>query len=628
MAIDYSQLTEEDLDRIIAGGELPSAGEPAPGQGLAAVQNRNKAAEALVASKVNPETDNTYGWPWYALAGAGVGKFADDLASGVSELGTMATLPTDPAAKEKIINQLNTERRDRERVGRELLSTTGGMAGNLGAEALVAAVAPARLPAQVATQGAMGFLRAPHRDTKGLTGELVNRAAGALEGAGTAAAVGVPVVGFGKLAGAMAKEFGPRGQQAMDLEGAAKRVGVPSSLRDLDPSSEIAGFEGALPGRAKFVESQEEAFRNAAKASKAVPSSTGRSTTDRVLEGEKVREAVTQSSDALRQQGSLKWNELDSYINQNQVAPVIPQRSYDQAQRILNQYTPTNKAGALDVGNNPILARIDYYDPQAAQTLAQMAQAPKTAVQYGAPFSNLHEIQSAVGKALGKARKDASAPGAGHDTRQAVRELETMYASISNDVDNWLATTAKKSGNTELTELANGAKDFWRDVVVPGTSGRLVAKSKKGPWRQNPQAYAEPSQFYSDLAKSKTQIEELMGYMTPEQQDLVRVFNEFPDLQSVLRSGTPHPAASGAGMLTNVGGMMLGSPLQLVKGVMAHTPIVKDVMSHPASKQLYFAKNLAENSPLGRVGYGVAQRPRRDIRDWERRVLGRSAPNP
>lgn len=615
----FENWTDEEVKTFALTGQAP-AGRGAEGNEARRAQIAKKVAEAEALEKAQ-KGDPSLGMTGGELFSAGVGKVPANLIQGVSELAEMATLPSDPASRKAILERMDSERADRKRIEAQLMKNPAAVGGNIVGEGITAMAGPARLPAQVAMQGGMGFLNAPSKGQSGLTGELANRVVGGIEKAAPTAAIGVPLQGMGNVMGAVRGQYSPKGQAAMDLNTSAQRIGVNPSLRDLDPSSELAGFEGQLFGRAKTVEDQIASFNQAAQKTKPIPSATGNSTTDRLLEGEKLREGVSDAAQNLKTTGSKMWADVDAFIGQRQITPVVPQLSFQKAENILQRYTPQTK-GVYDFEANPIINRIAYYNEDAAKKLVAMGRAPASAVKFGAPFQDLHEIQSAVGKAFGKAKRDAATPGAGEDAQKAFRELRELYSNISQDVDDWIKAVGSK--DPELGPMVYKARDFWRDAVVPGTGGRLVAKANKGTWRQDSRGYAEPREFYSDLGKSTTQIEELLPYMNQEQQDLIRTFMGMSDMRQALSSGKAHPPTTGAGMLTNVGGMMLGSPLQLMKGALGHTPFVKDLASSNLGKRLYFAENSLENSGLGRIANALSAKPRWDLQEWTKERLGRN----
>lgn len=607
---DFSNLSDDELKALIEGKDVTAA---PPGKGAQVAAERRAGYEELM-RRTTP--DYSQGMGGGELVLAGMGMIPARLGRGVAELAQMATLSDDPKTRAQQLQQYATAREEANRIDEELLKNPSAMAGRLVGEGIVAAGAPARLAAQVGTQGAMGFLEPPARGTKGFGSELTNRGVTGAERGIVTGAIGYPMQFLGKSIGAARGQYSPEGQRAMGLNAAAQRIGVNPTLRDLNPSSEMAGFEGQLFGRAKEVEKQLEGFNRAAREVKAIPSASGASTTDRVLEGEKLRGAVVDATQNLRTTGQKMWADLDDYIAQNKIQPVIPQQSFQKAEDILTTYTPKHPKKGYQFDANPIFSRVAYYDEEAAKNLIAMARAPKQAVQFGAPFQDLHKLQSAVGKAYARAQRDAGVPGSGEEAKQALKELKALYASMSQDVDSWMSTVATKTGNDELTKLATSARDFWRDAVIPGTSGRLPSKASKGTWRQNIRGYAEPRDFYSDLAKAQTQLDELLPYMSQEQQDLIRTFSGMPDLQKVLVSGQAHPPATGGAMLTNVGGMMLGSPLQLMKGALGHTPVVRDLAGSNVGKRMYFAENALQNSPLGHAANALAQKPRWDLQNW------------
>lgn len=394
----------------------------------------------------------------------------------------------------------------------------------------------------------------------------------------------------------------------MDLDEAAKRIGVQRDIASLDPSGPLAGFERSLPGYPRTVERQIREFTDAAKKDVAIPSKSGRSTETRTLEGEKIREAIEEAGKNLQQVGSSMWNDLDAYIVQNNLPGVKTGLATARVQDIASKYTPRIR-GQSDLNKNPIFQRVEEYDPDAASLLKQFLQDPKKPPVI--PFSDLHKVQTAVGKAMSRAERDAGAPGASMADRQARTELKNLYGSLMNDVDAW------GTKNPQAQEMFDSARGFWRDVVVPGViTNKPYGKASKGTYGRNPRGYSEPSQLYRDVLANPRAIQDLYPYMGQTGKDLVDTLGSMDDVGRALAGRVEHPQASGMGSQTVAAGTLIGSPLQMSKALVSHFPGVHQTLNSPMGKRAYFARNVLRDTPLGRVSWGMMQEPQGRAEDY------------
>lgn len=562
------------------------------------------AGQQLQQAVPSTPVDTTMGMSGPELALAGMGKRAMQIPRGLKELAIGAFGSPETQA------QYNKEKAEQQKIDKQLMQNWEAQAGGGALDVATAALLPARLGPQVAaaalgagvspTQGPISGMELPTRVAQGAT------AGAPAYGAGKALGL------LGKLSGAATGRYTPEGVEALRLNEAAKRLGMNRSVSDLDPSSTLAGFERNLPGYARTVEDQVAAFNKAAQQTKDIPSSTGKSFTERTLPGENLRESIAQAGQNLQQAGTQLWNDLDSYIVQNNIAPVTAKNTHLRGAEVLVKYSPTKK-GQLVVEKNPIYQRIDEMDPEAAQMLVQMMADPKN--HPNVPFSDLHKVQAAVGKALARAEKDAAAPGASTIDRQAKRELKNLYGSMMSDVDAWGTKVP------EAQKLYEDARTFWRDAVVPGViTNKVYNKAARGSYGMNPRGYSEPSQLYSDVVKNPRAVEELYPYMSQKGQDLTDTLQTMPDVSRALITNTPHPAAPGMGTLTTTAGMLVGSPLQLVKGAMSHMPVLQNIAGSEAAKKAYFARDVLEGTPVGQAAWGLSEIPQQKVEGGLKRL--------
>ena len=582
---DFSQMSDEELRNFISA--------PA----IAAAQQQQQQALA-------PKPDTTMGMSGPELFMAGMGKRAMQLPRGVKELAIGAF------GSPEAIAEYNKEKAEQQKIDKMLMSNVEAQVGAPVLDVATASLLPAKLLPQVVAAAGGAAVSPTPGPIKGM--ELPTRVAQGATAGAPAFAAGKTLGLLGKLSGAATGRYTPEGVEALRLNEAAKRLGVNRSVSDLDPSSALAGFERNLPGYARTVEDQVAAFNKAAQQTKDIPSSTGKSFTERTLPGENLRESIAQAGQNLQQTGTQLWNDLDSYIVQNNIAPITAKNTHLRGAEVLVKYSPTKK-GQLVVEKNPIYQRIDEMDPEAAQMLVQMMADPKN--HPNVPFSDLHKIQAAVGKALARAEKDAAAPGASTIDRQAKRELKNLYGSMMSDVDAWGTKVP------EAQKLYEDARTFWRDAVVPGViTNKVYNKAARGSYGMNPRGYSEPSQLYSDVVKNPRAVEELYPYMSQKGQDLTDTLQTMPDVSRALITNTPHPAAPGMGTLTTTAGMLVGSPLQLVKGAMSHMPVLQNIAGSEAAKKAYFARDVLEGTPLGQAAWGLSEIPQQKVEGGLKRL--------
>lgn len=506
------------------------------------------------------------------------------------------------------MDQLNQEKAARQALEQEVMKTTPGKLGFFAGKAGISAIAPARLGAQVGTAALGGFMSPTEGPVRGPGGQIASRGMQALEAGGTTAAVGIPLSALGRSLGAATGRYSPEGARAIELSEAGKRLGVDRGISDLDPASSISGFERSLPSHPRSLEKQIGQFTRAAQEEVKIPSKSGKSTETRTLEGEKLRKSIEEAGKNLQGVGNSLWNELDSYVVQNNLPGVKAKLAQTRLMDIDRAYTPKIK-GQVRIDRNPILQRVEEYDPESAIALAQMLTDPKKVPQL--PFSDLHKIQSAVGKAMARAERDASAPGASLMDRKSRIELRNLYGSLMTDVDSWGVK------NPTAQEMFNEARGFWRDVVVPGViTSKPYGKASKGVYGMNPRGYSEPSQLYSDVVKNPRAMQDLYPYMDQTGRDLVDTLSSHPELAKSLIANTKSPAASGMGTQTVAAGAIIGSPLQMSKAMVSQAPGIHWFMNSPVGKQLYFSRNVFNDTPLGRASWGMLQEPQQQAEDY------------
>ena len=598
--MDPNQMSDEEFLEYIRNPNLSEA-ELRQMILSPAVQAAQRVETERRAQEPSPLTEWMGGWELYRR---GLEQsLLDPLVHGPEDLARAVW--SGPPEQMKEYNRQKAERQEMERAVGE---TTAGKMGYFTGKAGMSMALPVRLGSQIVGAALGGFMSPTQKPISGAGSELATRAMQAAEAGGTTAIVGLPMSAIGRALGASTGRFTPEGAKAMELDEAAKRIGVKRDIASLDPSGTLAGFERSLPGYPRTVERQIQEFTEAAKKDVAIPSKSGRSTETRTLEGEKIREAIEEAGKNLQQVGSSMWNDLDAYIVQNNLPGVKTGLATARVQDIASKYTPRVR-GQADLNRNPIFQRVEEYDPDAASLLKQFLQDPKKPQVI--PFSDLHKVQTAVGKAMSRAERDAGAPGASMADRQARTELKNLYGSLMNDVDAW------GTKNPQAQEMFDSARGFWRDVVVPGViTSKPYGKASKGTYGRNPRGYSEPSQLYRDVLSNPRAIQDLYPYMSQTGKDLVDTLRSMEDVGRALAGRVEHPHASGMGSQTVAAGTLIGSPLQMSKALVSHFPGVHQTLNSPMGKRAYFARNVLRDTPLGRVSWGMLQEPQGRAEDY------------
>jgi hypothetical protein len=601
--MDHSKMTDAEFDAYVRGltdedlEKLHTSLIP-----VATVQDMKKVGAP-------PKVDNTMGMSGPELFAAGLAQRALGIPRGLQELAIGVTGSPEEIAK------YNEEKRERDRIDSQLASNWQANLGGLGWDVGTAALLPAKIGPQAIAAGAGAFSRPVTGDIQGP--EVLGRLTNAGVSGGTTLAVGQALKGAGKAIGAARGQYTEDGARAMAENEAARRLGVRRQVGDLDPTSQLAAFERSLPGYPAAVADQASSFSKAAQEVKDIPSKTGRSFEPRLLEGEKLRGAIIEGGDNLVDEGRKLWQSLDNYVVQNGLPPVRAANTESHVSKILSQYTPVTKKGP-QVQKNPVIQRIDEYDPDAAQALIQSAN-PKSTL----AFDDIHKLQSAVGKAMQRAEKDAAASGASMEDRKVRSELRALYGNLTKDVDSW-ATKDKNAQN-----LLSDAKTFWRDRVVPGAmNNKVYQKASVGIYGSNPRAYSDPAQFYGDVNRFGQNMRDLYPYMPQEGRDLYTTLSTMPDVSKMLTSRNPLPPPPALGPLAAAAGMIAGSPFQLARGVLSHIPGTRQVMSSEPAKRFYFGRNVFSDDgtipsgPLGRMAWAASQVPQQKLEEGSKKSLG------
>lgn len=599
-----SEYTDEELDAMIAnGGHLPTAPTapvevPGAGKVKSPMPALGNAAKEVLGMTDDP--DKTHGMNGLQLGLAGAGGWLNDLGETLGERGRLFFRPQGPEG-DKILSDINAQRADRQGALRALYSNPEARFGKFGAQALTGAVAPARAGAQAALFGGLEGMASPPGKVSDSLGELGGSLVNAGQAAGITGGLGAMMAPAGKALGAARKDW--TDPNAMATDAAAKRVGVDLSVGDLDPNSPLGKMDLSLPGRAKRVEEQAGQLRTALDAKRDVPSKSGNSTEERVLPGENLRQGIKDASDELYSVARDKYQAVDDFANANKLRPVIPRETYKALQGI-SQLTDAK-------GNNPVFDLIRTYAPKETGWMEGIAAAPIQHISYGAPLVGMSDMRMAINKALRKLDRPMSADPTNATVMEQYKKLIALKNSIDNDIDNWGTINAR---NKPAVEKLNAANQFYREVMVPDViNNKVVGKSGKGPIGTNPRGYSTAHQFYTDVVNNPELLGRVKGSMSPSAQDLTTAFTSANDARGALLSGRVNPDQAS---LLRAGATALGHPGAAAATALSHIPGISDLVTTQLVKKLHFGKNQFENSPLGRIAYGLAADPRMETEDY------------
>lgn len=603
--MNLEQMSDEEL-RAFVNSPLEAS--------LQAAQERSAKQEAKPAS-----VDKTQGMSGAELALAGAGRELMQVPRGLRELGVGMF------GSKEAIDAYNKEKAETQKIDEDLMSNWEAKAGSFGTQALTAGAAPARIGFQSGLAGvtsALSPLKGPIKD-----GELPSRAIQGMEGAATTGALGKASQFAGKQIGALTGNFTPQNQAMVEAGRAARRQGIVPTMGAMSPGSGSRGTELGSAWYPEHVAQQAQAFGNRAGQQTQVAGGTLGSTVTREVPGENLRQSITQAGDRMRQQGAQMWESLDNYVRSNNLPAVVARETQQTVQDIVQRYSPTTPRGTPNLRGNEVLSYIQRSD-QAGDVVANRISNMLNGRQVATPtFSELHEMQTVVGRALARARYDASAPNAPRSADDASRELSRLYRSISEDVDRWTTT------NPTAGRMLDQAKSYWRDTVVPNViNNDLYQKSARGSLGTHNRGYDEPRQFFSDIINKPEEARALYPHMDQRGRDLVTSLHLLPDMGTVVTSAKNQPVSAMGpnGALLSTGPRapeMFASNLNntaralaltkpgLVREALGHLPFSRQFATSQRRQERALANDVFRDSPLGRVMWAAMQKPQGDVEE-------------
>jgi len=541
---NYSDMSDEVLDAIINGVTPAAAVNPAIGPALNAAAQRKAAEPAPV--------DTSLGMSGLQLGLAGIGSDLTDIYQGLKEKGQMAFSPEGQAGQD-LMTKIQADRAEREGINKQLFSNPEAQAGRFLGQAATAAASPARIPAQMALEGALSFARPGSEKPTSIGGELLNSLLRGSIGAGTMGAVGKGIQGVGKVAGAGMGRYTPEGEIAMRTKAAGERLGLPpTSLGQLYPTSPMASVEKALPGYGERVSGQAKELRNVLDRPLQLPEGevpdVGRAYVDELAEAAQQRV----------NQGAQKYKAVDEHIAANNLGAFKPMYT---ARSITNTNNPGYEVASELLGR---------YGFDAAATKGAKA---SDLAKVDLSFDNFHTMRTAANKALNTLnrgidtaeRMGTSIPA---ENRAARKYLQDFKTALDSDAEAW---AAKHAGNNEALNLYKDATKYYREVVAPTVLDNPIARKSMSHGRGFKTGQEGLSAATSNAGIPM--VDRLYPTMSRRGQDMTDVLRNLPDVRAtalsrdgqvpemrgglaqVLRAVTGHPVTAAETVASRIPGM-------------------------------------------------------------------------
>jgi hypothetical protein len=572
--MDYASLTEEELDALIKGEELSATPAPAPAKKVVAAQP----ALPPTAEEIEPSGVKR------GLAALG-GAMQEPFVRGAEKLELMFPGAT-PEAAAATRQRVGAERSERMGARRELAKTPAGMFGEFAGTVIPAALVPQTVAAQMLTMGGLGFLTGGSDQPESAGSEAMSSLfSGGVDAAATGALMKLLQLG-GKGVNAMRGKLTPQGTEALELDAAAARLGLPpTTIGQLDPFA-----PSVLKATPRQTAAQAEALEARMAGQRSVPNPTG-GTTDEVVPGGKLEEGIKGALNVRAQQARDMYGAVDDFVTANQLGNVTPNYTVNTLAHINKQLTASGKA---PTGNNLVFNLLDHYAPDAFAWLKQ-AGSPSVAKQSGMGLTQYHEARVGAGKALNSL--DRLNPATMTDDQiQAKRMLLELKTALDNDAERWAKQNA---GNAEAMSLYNRAKEFYSTTAADALMNPFARKAKSVT-----RGFSGPEQLYSAVIapQNATFIDRLRPTASGETRDILRVLQDLPDVgRTVATRSVPGPAHAPNVLQTagKAAGEVLGGPG--LRWASTKTP----------AKRLYFAE-----TPKGRWQGPTAQYPAGALETW------------
>ena len=612
--MNFNELSDEELDAIIASGELPSEVAPVAPQAKQVPENWRPLSRPHAAPEA-PRPDMTMGMSTPHLMAAGAGGELDAILQGIKEKGQLAFAPEGKAG-EDLIARINADRAERARINEMLYSNPAAVAGQLGARVIPAMAAPARLPAQVALEGALDFAKPGGQKVSGIGSELAGSALHGAIGAGTAYGIGKAINTLGRAAGAKAGRMTPKGEEAMKTSGAAERLGLPpTTIGQLAPQGAVGQVERNLPGYGARVVEQARALERA----------TGGERVPGIFDkGAAYMQELTDAARNRLAMGAGKYKSVDVHV----------------AEKGLAGYQPKYTANMITNTGNPGYPRAqELLEKYGWDISPVVGMRPKQFSDTQLPLSTYHEMRVATNRSLAKVNRMLDGPMPTAEDRLAKKYLSDLKTALDSDAERWAKQNA---GNAEAMELYKDATKYYREVVAPTILDNPLASKLLSKTRGF--ATGDEALRASLSTAGKPRVDLLRPTMSQRGEDITQVLRNLPDVTEAAISGKLPESATFDPL--RLAAAATGHPIGAAEALLSRVPGLSALSASPLAKRLYFAENILEGSRpnLNRVGqaplrdllprelprqgtlpravWGVAQYPQEKVESKVKRVVG------
>jgi len=563
---NYSEMSDEELDRIIEGIRPEAALNPVVGPVVSAV--------GKLAQGQPIKADASMGMNPVQLGLAGIGSNLNEMYQGLKEKGQMAFAPEGVEGAD-LLAKIQADRAERADLNKELFSNPEAQAGRFLGQAVTAAAAPARIPAQMALEGALSFAQPGSTTPKGIGSELLNSAYQGGVGAGTIGVIGKGVQGLGKTAGAGMGRYTPEGEIAMRTKAAGERLGLPpTSLGQLYPTSPMASVEQALPGYGERVTGQAKALRNVLDKPLQLPEGEVRDV------GRAYVDELAAAGQQRINQGAEKYKAVDEHIAANNLGALQPART---ARVVVSQGDPGYPVAS------ELLSRYGL-DISAFHGMksSQIAQSPLS-------FDQFHTMRTAANKALNTLnrgietaeRMGTSIPS---ENRAAKNYLQHLKTSLDSDAEAW---AAKHAGNEEALNLYKDATKYYREVVAPTVLDNPIARKSMSQARGFKTGQEGLSAATSNAGIPM--VDRLYPTMTRRGQDMTDVLRNLPDVRATALSRDMQVPETRGG-LSQLFRTVAGHPVAVAETVASRIPGLKGLSESNTAARLMGAEDVLSGS--------------------------------
>lgn len=591
---DFSSLSDDELKALIAGKDVTTA---APGQGLKTLGERAAGYEELGrrapktrAEEIEPSA--------FRRGAAAMGGAAMEPLYGLQEKLELAF------PGRHTVEDIGRRRSERRELQRQLEETPAGQFGSFLGKAAPFASAPLRVGAQATLAGGLGFLEGGPDVPKGFGSELASSGfRGVTDAAATGAATGA-MRGAGKVISGMRGQYSPAGQTAMELDAAAKRLGLPpTTIGQLDPLA-----PEALRAHPELAIEQGRALSKATQGSRQAPNPAG-GTMEQAVPGGRLKAGLEDAINVRRQQARDMYAAVDDFAQTQGLNNITPNYTVN----VLSSANKLTPAGKPPTGNNIVYNLLDTYDPDAFAWL-KAAGSPKAGKAAGMSMAQYHDARVAVGRSLNSLERKNPADLAA-DQIDAKRILVDLKNALDNDVASWAKANSK---NQEAMDLYNRAKDFYATTAAEAINNpvsRKIASKSRG--------FNSAEAMYNALINptNRSLVDRLLPTASRETTDILNVLQNLPDVGSVVARGAV-PSGGASRELGALARSALGHP---GLAAMEMAPGLRWLSSTTSAKKLYFGA-----PPTSRALGPAIQYPAGGLETWaqERTSTGRDRQAP